>query len=776
MKTIWLNTILNRPWLTMLTVMLVILASAFGAKNLYFRGDYKIFFAQDNPQLQAYEKMQTVFSKNENASIIIAPESGQVFNPQTLQLISEMTEAAWQTPYSTRVDSIANFQHTRAEGDDLIVEDLLFDVQNMTAEEIEQAREVAVTEPNLVGRMISPQAHVAMINITVQMPEEDKTNKVMETADYVQQLSAQFAERYPGHDFYHTGVVFMNNSFASEAKHDAETLVPIMFLVIILVMWGLLRSFTATLATLLVIVTAIAATMGISGWLGIFLSTATVNVPTLVMTLAVADCIHVISSMFYGLREGRSKSEALHYAMRINLMPIFITSATTAIGFLTLNFSDVPILNDLGNLTAIGVMLAFALSVTLLPALLLVLPMRVASRQQMKNGSMEKLGDWVIRHHKRLLPISLVLVVISVAAIFNNEVNDIATDYFDKTTAFRQSTEFQEANLSGMSTMDFALYLDEPTALNKPQNLQLIADFSTWLREQPEVDHVASISDTFKRLNKNMHGDNPEYYRLPQERELAAQYLLLYEMSLPFGLDLNNQINLDKSATRINVTLENLGSKQITAFEQRALDWIASQGRPEVAVEAASPSLMFGHIGERNMSSMIEGTLIALVLISGLLVFALRSWRMGMISLLPNLLPAAIGFGIWGLYSGQINMGLSVVLSMALGIIVDDTVHFLSKYRLARGEGKDAEQAVRYAFSSVGRALWITTLVLVTGFSVLAMSTFALNADMGLLTGIIILVALAVDFLFLPPFLMVFDKKSTKEDKADETDKSLQGA
>jgi predicted RND superfamily exporter protein len=149
---------------------------------------------------------------------------------------------------------------------------------------------------------------------------------------------------------------------------------------------------------------------------------------------------------------------------------------------------------------------------------------------------------------------------------------------------------------------------------------------------------------------------------------------------------------------------------------------------------------------------------------------------MGAISLIPNLMPAAIGFGIWGLYSGEINLGLSIVLSMAMGIIVDDTVHFLSKYRHARVNGQNAEDAVRYAFASVGRALWITTLVLSIGFAVLAMSSFALNSDMGLLTLIIIGVALVVDFIFLPAFLIVFDSKDSTEENKDGSGEKIQVA
>ncbi|WP_102798226.1 efflux RND transporter permease subunit [Bowmanella denitrificans] len=776
MRAIWLNSILLRPWLTLLISLLLVLASGFGAKNLYFRGDYRVFFAPDNPQKLAYEEMQRVFSKTDNVNITIAPDSNNVFSPDTLALIREYTDLAWQIPYSTRVDSIANFQHTSAEEDELLVEDLIPDAASMDAQQIADARKVALSEPNLVKKMIAPDAKVGVINIMLQLPEDDLTSAVKEISTYVRDLSQRMSEKYPGHAFYHTGVVFLNDAFATAAEEDSKTLVPGMFIAILLMLWLLLRSFTGMLATLVVIVATIGATMGVAGWLNIFMSTATVNVPTLVMTLAVADCVHVISSMLFALRQGKTKIEAIRYAMELNLMPVFITSVTTAIGFLTLNFSDVPILVHLGNLTALGIMLACVFSITVLPALLLLLPMRVAAKQKSQSGWMESFSEWVIHNHRRLLPLTIILTLGAVAATLKNEINDEASEYFSKATEFRQAADFQQDNISGMATVDFALYLGTPSALNKPDNLQLIQDFTNWLRSQPEVDHVSSISDTFKRLNKNMHGDDDSYYRLPQQQDLAAQYLLLYEMSLPFGLDLNNQVNLDKSATRVMVTMKNLGSKEYTAFENRAQAWM-QQRAPAINMTAASPTLMFAHIGETNMDSMIRGTVLALVLISALLVVALRSWKMGAISLLPNLLPAGIGFGIWGLYSGQINMGLSVVMSMSLGIIVDDTVHFLAKYQRARKDGADATQAVRYAFSSVGRALFITTAVLVAGFGVLAMSNFAVNSNMGMLTGIIILVALAVDFLFLPAFLMVFDKQKTNtEDNADDTDKKLQTA
>lgn len=760
--------ILRGRWLILALSLCFIVLSSIGLGQLYFRGDYRIFFAKDNPQLQAFEQMQLEFNKSDNILIGIAPRSGDVFQPEMLQLIREYTEAAWQTPYSIRVDSLSNFQHTTAEADDLVVADLVPNSQLSAAERL-IIRDIAIAEPALVNRLVAADGKVTAINITVQLPEPTQQQQVTEIWSFVSDLSAQFAARYPNVEFHHTGIIALNYAFASEAEQDVRALVPIMLAAIMLMLAVLLRSIAGALATLLIIVVTVTSTLGIAGWLGLFMSTATVNVPTILMTLAVADSVHLLASMQFALAAGKTKSQAIQYSLQRNWQPVVITSVTTAIGFLTLNFSEVPILRDLGNLTALGVMLACVFSLTLLPVLMQFLPLRAATIQQ-SSGTMARLSEWVIQRQRLLLWGFVLVTLLCTALLPLNRVNDEPNKYFASNTSFRQANDFMEQNLSGFTSIDFALNGGVAGAVNQPELLQALESFSNWLAEQPEVMHVNTLSDVLKRLNKNMHQDDPAFYRLPETAAEAAQYLLLYEMSLPFGLDLNNQLNIDKSATRLTATLYNLGSKELIALEQRALDYFTANW-PQYQLSAASAALMFAYIGERNMASMLTTLPLALLLISILLVVSLRSWRLGLISIIPNLVPALIGFGLWGLLVGEINLALSVVASMSLGIIVDDTVHFLSKYRHAREEGRDSEQAVRYAFHSVGRALCITTLVLVAGFAVLMFSGFRLNSDMGLLTSGIILIALLVDLLFLPACLLKLDKTGRTADVSPATTK-----
>ncbi len=770
------NFALNRPWLVLLMTVILVFGVASGAKNLVFKGDYKVFFSDENPQLTAFEAMQEIYSKSDNAVFILTPKNGDVFTPKNLAAVQTLTTESWQIPYSTRVDSVTNFQHTIAEEDDLIVEDLVLDAQELIDADMPRIKKIATTDPILLNKVISESGHITIVNVTLQLPGIDPIAEIPEVASKVRAIKSQFEKANPDFDVQLTGMVMMNTTFSETSLSDSSTLVPGMFLIVLLTMILLLRSFSGTLATLAVIIFSIAGTMGSAGWMGFYLTGPSVSAPTMILTLAVADCVHILTSYYYEMRQGKEKKIALQESLRINFKPILLTSVTTAIGFMSMNFSDSPPFRDLGNMVAIGVMLAFFFAITVFPALLMILPVKASKiAPESQNGFMEKLGEFVVAKRKILLPTTAIIIVVIASFLPQNKLDDNFVEYFDTSVPFRSATDYMEANLSGLSLIEISVDSQVSSGINDPKFLKAIGDFSDWIRALPETDHVSTLSDVLKRLNKNMHGDDQSFYRLPEERDLSAQYLLLYEMSLPYGLDLNNQLNVDKSSTRVIGTFKNLTSAEQIAIETRMYDWFAKNA-PDYKISIASPTLMFAHIGQRNIDSMLIGTTVALILISLLLAIALRSIRYGIISLLPNLIPASVGFGLWYFIDGQVGLALSVVTGMTLGIVVDDTVHFLSKYKHARDKyGKNSQEAVRYAFSSVGRALWITTLVLVAGFMVLAQSSFKLNGDMGLLTAVTIAVALIVDFLFLPPLLMMLDGKKDQEalDNSTESDVNL---
>lgn len=747
-------------WLIIIFSLTLTLLAASGLNLLTFTTNYLVFFNKDNPQLIAFEALERTYTQNDNVMFVLAPKNGNVFTPETLALVEQLTTDAWQMPYSTRVDSISNFQHTEAEADDLIVRDLVKNALSLPPEAIEKIKRISLNEPLLVKRLISEQGHVTAVNVTVQLPSINEATETPEVVAFTRKLADKIRTSHPDMNVYLSGMVMMNNAFSEASQDDLETLIPISFALMLILLALMVGGISGTLTTLFVIAFSIAAAMGLGARIGFPLTPPSASAPIIILTVAIANCVHILSTFRHNMRLGHGKHASLVESLRLNLQPVFLASFTTTLGFLALNFSEVPPFRHLGNFVAMGVVMTFFLSVTFLPALMSLLPIRTKQKTRDDDLLMIKLGDFVVRHRSPLFWGISVIVVLLITAVPRNELNDVFVNYFDESVSFRHDSDFTTENLTGVYTIDYSVDSGITGGISDPDFQREIQAFANWYRQQPEAIHVNSFTEVMTRLNKNMHGDNTDWYRLPNERELAAQYLLLYEMSLPYGLDLNNQINVDKSATRLTVSLKTLSTNEILALEQRAQKWLAENAPHIKSAEGTGTTIMFANIGQRNIISMLVGTSIALTLISLVLIAALRSVKIGLISLIPNLVPAAMGFGLWGLFVGEVGLGLSVVMGMTLGIVVDDTVHFLSKYlRARREENMSAENAVRYAFKTVGRALLTTSIVLVGGFLVLALSNFELNAGMGLLTAIVISLALTVDFLLLPPILLKLEEK-----------------
>ncbi|MFT4584565.1 MAG: putative RND superfamily exporter protein [Gammaproteobacteria bacterium] len=735
---------------------------AMGASKLRFDTSYRAFFSDDNPQLIAFENLENTYVKDDNVMMIVAPRDQNIFTRDHLQAIEEITAASWQVPFSNRVDSISNFQYTEAEDDDLVVRDMVKDAQSLSDEALAKVRAAILAEPGLVKRLISERGHVTGVNVTVQLSPDQRAEATGVIAAAVAEIVAETQARHPDLDIYLSGMVMLDQAFFESAMDDSTQLVPLSFVLMMGLIALLVGGLFGTFVTFLVIVFSICAAMGIGGHIGFPLTGLSASAPIIILTVAVANCVHLLVTFTHEMHAGSDKLAAMEESLRVNLQPVFLASATTAIGFMSMNFSEVPPFNHLGSLVTFGVLISFILTVSFLPALMTLLPVHVKKSAEDDYRRMDSLAQFVIRKRRPLLWSMSIIAIVCVANLPRNELNDIFLHYFDDSLTFRSDSNFMIENLTGLDFINYSLDSGESGGISDPAFLQDVENFAVWLEAQPEVTHVDRFTNIMKRLNKNMHGDDQAFYSLPKERDLAAQYLLLYEMSLPYGLDLNNQVNVDKSSTKLTATVGVLSSKAMIDFNDRSLAWAEENAPSFVNTDSAGISLMFSYIGQRNIVAMLLGTTIALVLISGILIFALRSLRLGAISLLPNLAPAAIGFGLWGIFVGQVGLSLSIVAGMTFGIVIDDTVHFLSKYLRARREnGLSSEDAVRYAFRTVGRALVVTTLTLVVGFSVLATSKFQMNSGMGLMTSIIITLALVMVFLMLPPLLMKTEENTT---------------
>jgi predicted RND superfamily exporter protein len=404
-----------------------------------------------------------------------------------------------------------------------------------------------------------------------------------------------------------------------------------------------------------------------------------------------------------------------------------------------------------------GVLWAMFLTFALLPTLTIWLA-RTGRAISDLNRFIDAYAKFVVRRRVPVFWVTSGIALLLITLIPLNHIDDDPINYFDRGVPFRDASEFAIERGFGVNDLNFSLSCGEPGCVNSLEYLEKLQAFETYLESEPSVIHVANYSEVLRRLNKSMNGDNDNFLKLPDSDELAAQYNLLYEMSLPFGLDLNNQVNIDKSATRVAILAEQMVTEDVIALEQRATEWLKNN-HPEIAAPGSSVTVMFAHIGIQNTLAMLFGGAIAVLGITLTILLALRSFRYAFVSMIPNSVPALMAFGVWGGLVGFVNMAAAAVFSISLGIVVDDTVHFISKYRRGREvKGLSPEESIYYAFSNVGSALIVTTIVLSIGFALLMLSDFGLNSTAGLLTAITISLALIFDFLILPPILMFFDR------------------
>jgi len=750
-------------WLVILVAVAGTGLAASGMRHLEFANNYRVFFSGENPELLTFERFQATYTKNDNILFILKPKDGQVLSPRLAQAQERLTAESWKIPFAIRVDSLTNFQNSWADGDDLTVEDLVRGGIDLPQEELDRRRDIALSEPLLYGNLISPDADTVGINVTLQYPGKSLT-EVPEAVGHARNLAEGLRRDFPDLKIALSGISMLNNSFAESGQQDVMTLIPIMYGVLIVVMMVILRSFTGTFVTLLVIAFSTLTAMGLAGYAGVKLTPISVTAPTVILTLAIADSIHILISMLAIMREGRDRIFALKESLRINFLAVTVTSITTVIGFLALNFSDSPPFWHLGNITAAGIVAAWAYSLFFMPAVVSLLPMRVRARREGVSpgiGLMERLANGVIARYRAILVGTGVVAAVLIAAVPTLELNDSWIEYFDRRVQFRNDAEFALKNLSGLYPIEYSLEAAEPGGVSEPEYLENLDAFTAWLRAQPEVRHVFSYIDIIKRLNKNLHADDPDWYRVPDRRDLAAQYLLLYELSLPYGLDLNDRVSIDKGATRVTATLDNISTVGVRAFNKRAATWLKENTPEYMHAKPTSATVMFAHISQRNIEGMLRGNLVAIVLIASIMILSLRSLRLGALSLIPNAIPILMTFGVWALVVGQAGMAAAIVSATSLGIIVDNTVHFMTKYLRARRErGFDQAEAIRYTFRTVGAAIAANAAILTFGFAVLAASTFKVNSEMGLLTALAVVIALAVDFLLLPSLLLIgYDKK-----------------
>lgn len=740
--------------------LLCLILAGLGIPKLIVSSDYRVYFEQDNPQLQAFEAQETLFDKNDLIQFILRPKSGRLFTQSQLPALLWLTDRAKSLPWVLRVESPSNFPYARIDDDALIVSDIFSEDLLNDLPEVGLRERVALRDPFVVGRLIAHDGKTASVAVVLQFPGTAPAQEVPAAMAAARQLQQDFQKKFPAMEIHISGVVPLNHAVIEATWRDATLLVAGASVVMFLLMWLLLGSLAGAVISFAVVLASTGLVIGAVGLLGKPVSTATAGAPIIIMTLAIAHCVHLLINYFQGRAAGLESQRAMDDSLSKNRLPILLTTLTTIAGFLSLNLNDVPPFRDMGNYVAVGVAASCLFALTLLPSGMLLLDRRVPAL-----AWVDRLSQPMFRHWSQLLHSAggwlmaglLILMLPLFFGIGKNYGNDVFPEYFDPGTPIRQAVDFQVEHLGGMDAVYFTVQAQGAQAsVTDAEVLRQMHEFSHWLRLQDEVHSVFSLSDLMRKLNWLFTED----FSVHPDNDMNRQFLSIYELSLSHGHRLSNLIDNSRTRTRLAVLLKHTSSRGARDFSEKAMLWLNANAAALHVLPPSGPTMMFAYISEQNIRSMLISTTVALLLVSVLLWPSLRSLRLAVISLAPNLVPLALAFGIWGYWRQEINMATAVVTAMAVGIIVDDTVHFLSKFLHHHRLGRETPKALDAAFIEVGPALICTSLILIVGFIILSLSDFVPTQRLGELSALVIGLALLFDLLFLPALLRLLYRKT----------------
>jgi predicted RND superfamily exporter protein len=727
--------------------------------HMVFNGNVNVMFDEENTHFQRLKQLDQQYIESNYLIILFEPAEGSVYQRKSLKIVEELTEALWQLPFAVRVDSVSNHPRLEVSGDNLSVTNLVQNSLQLTDQQRQSIQRYARDDQQIQGRLVSPGENATALFATIALPEQH-LEAVLQVSKQALLLKQDFEQRYPGSHLYLNGDIAIENAMLHVTMDDILRVNPIVFLTIFTLLGLFLRSVVAIAASAAVVVAATGISSGIHVLLGFEMNPITMMAPAIIMVLAVADSIHVLTVFRIYRMQGQTPEQAMLQSLQKNLSPIFWTSMTTAVGFMGMNFGDSPPFRTMGNMAAIGVLFAFIATFTVLPFVTLLFPSSNNHRFTL-TSSMRRLSQWVITSSRTLLIFILSVSVVLALCIPSMKLNDDISEYFDASLPIHDSIEFAKNNTNGVQYILYSMDSGTENGINDPEFLNSVDAFSYWLRQQTNVTGVSSYVDVLKKIHKTMNNDSDAFYAIPNSSELSAQYLLLYEMSLPPGMDLTRDITLDRSALKLTVNVRDSDNQTLMELEQRIDQWLASN-HPQLRSQGSSQLLLFAHMGNNIIRSMVDGSLFTLVFITIFMIIALKSWKFGILSIIPNVLPPIIVYGLWAIFVGHVNHAAAMTFSICLGLVVDDSIHFISKYLSSRRENYSPEQALEHSFVTSGTAIVITSITLICGVLLLSLSNFTVNDTMSLMLSGIILTALLFDLFFLPVLLLLSEKAPFK--------------
>lgn len=770
----------NHRLLVVLMALALLICGGYFASKVQSDNSLDAYFNKNDPTYIAYAEYLDEFLSDEVTYILyrVPDRPHGPFNHQAMQQIGSLTQALEnEVPFARKVTSLTNVEFIRAEGDSINIDELMLDFPE-TQQELLEIRELVLDRPLFVDYLINANADYAAIIIDMELSSVDN----LETITYDKELGNDINNLYPqvsyvkiqeilqrpeyaGIEFFLTGDVPMNSVYNYIFLADSATGTLLTLAILALLSLLLFRSNLAALfGPLTVVILSLVLVLGIMGAFGWVLGLFFGIIPTLLCAVGVAQSVHILLEFQRAYHQTGDRKAAVQIAIGKVGGACLLAALTTALGFLVLSVSELKVLGEMAYYAAAGVLFTFILSTTLLVAVLAG-GKKTDGDHQLTNKPTSSIVRpsiiWLVErcitlnlnHPKKLLTAGTAVLLLSLVGISQLKVDFNFLTEFQPHVEWRQHTELAESVMGGILNVTYIVDADEPEGLKSPELLAAIDQFQRFAEQQPLVKKAYSIVDFQKDLNRSFHGDDPSWYRVPEDRDLVAQYFLIYEVS--GGEELENFVTRDYSSSVVELRVEMTGSANIIALINTLDGYLADHPLPSASVRKSGIGLMWVKIAEYISDTQIQSYSLLFVMITVVLCIAFGSVKVGLLSMIPNMAPVIVVLGLMGWSDMHLDYMKLLLATIAISIAVDDTIHLIIRFRKCFLATGSYHSALRQSMRDVGPALIITTIILVGAFSCYLLSDMAVIASFGVLLSIAILVALLADLVFMPALLLV---------------------
>ncbi|QSZ42596.1 MMPL family transporter [Sulfurimonas aquatica] len=755
----FVNSIIHFRWFIALIIPILTIVLAFELRNIEFEGSYRVWFSEESESLKKYDRFRAVFG-NDDAIIITFSDENGIMNPKALGVIDRLTNKLWETKNIARVDSLTNYQYVHSnpeEPDDIIVEDFFEDISSLTALEFKQKEEIALKEDLLVNRIISSDGKTTMIVGRLTPKVGDIFGAVKEVGRTVQGYVDEESKNN-GYEFHLAGGPILNLTFSTLGKSDITTFTPIILLIAMILLWIIFRRSSGMLLSIAVVMFTFIIVLAIQVLLGYKINNFTANMPVFIIAIGIADAMHLYWIYLIGRKKGLDNHEAIHYSVEKNFLPIFLTSVTTAVGFASLSISAIVPIETLGVATANAALLAFALTVLFVPAVLAIINPKVKekeikSSEEKPNKIALLYAEFIIKHDTKIILATVIIFGIIGFGLTKLQIDSNTVRYFNEDVPFRKTVTFIEDKLTGPMSYEIVLDSKIKDGIKSSEFMHMVEKFSNEFKSKyPDVRHTSSLVDVVKKFNEVMTGEK----NIPDNQNLIAQYLLLYSLSLPQGMEINDKMDVDERFLRLTASMNIVD----TSLDLEMIKWAEEWWKTTpYSVSINGQTVMFAHMQHDVTDTLVESIILAISVVSIMMLLIFKSFRMVPLFIIPNILPIVLVVGVMGWLGITVDIGVAISGAIILGVAVDDTIHFLVKYKEARKKGYNFKDSLVYIMHYAGSAIIFTTIILSTSFMIFSFSQFNPNVNFGIVTAIALIIAVAVDLIMLPAILSRYDGK-----------------